>query len=72
MQHYIDALPVSFAENPFVMLFPDVSAERMGIESTKTKYVGKVPAPVFTCCSWVNKYALKVSECDVIVIISLA
>jgi len=37
----------------------DVSAERMGIESTKTKYVGKVPAPVFTCCSWVNKYALK-------------
>lgn len=36
------------------------AAQRMGIESTKTKYVGKVPAPIFTCCTWVNKYALKV------------
>ena len=42
------------------MFVPEKAAQRMGIESTKTKYVGKVPAPIFTCCTWVNKYALEV------------
>lgn len=35
------------------------AAERIGVESTGTKYAGKVPSPVFICCSWVNKYSLK-------------
>lgn len=37
----------------------DKAAQRMGMESTKTKFVGSVPAPIFICCNWVNKYALK-------------